>query len=81
MRNPDGTANPYYAYAALLMAGLTESGIRSILTERWGPYDFNLYHLTEEEKENQRPAEITEKRWTLLNRITRYLTEAYSRSG
>ena len=51
IRNPDGTANPYYAYAALLMAGL--DGIRNKIDPHengWGPYDFNLYHLTEEEK-------------------------------
>ena len=51
IRNPDCTANPYYAYAALLMAGL--DGIRNKIDPHkngWGPYDFNLYHLTEEEK-------------------------------
>lgn len=51
LRNPDATANPYYAYAAILMAGL--DGIRNRIDPRehgWGPYDFNLYELSEEEK-------------------------------
>lgn len=51
LRNPDATANPYYAYAAILMAGL--DGIRNQIDpekEGWGPYDCNLYDLPEEEK-------------------------------
>ena len=51
IRNPDGTANPYYAYAAILMAGL--DGIKNQIDPHengWGPYDFNLYTLSEEEK-------------------------------
>ena len=51
LRNPDATANPYYAYAAILMAGL--DGIKNQIdpTEHgWGPYDCNLYDLPEEEK-------------------------------
>lgn len=51
LRNPDATANPYYAYAAILMAGL--DGVRNKIDPRehgWGPYDFNLYHLSEEEQ-------------------------------
>ena len=51
LRNPDGTANPYYAYAAILMAGI--DGIKNKIdpmTGGWGPYDFNLYELSEEQK-------------------------------
>lgn len=51
LRNPDGTANPYYAYAAILMAGL--DGVKNKINAMdggWGPYDFNLYDLTEEQK-------------------------------
>ena len=51
LRNPDGTANPYYAYAAILMAGI--DGIKKKIDPMkggWGPYDFNLYDLTEEQK-------------------------------
>lgn len=51
LRNPDATCNPYYAYAAILMAGL--DGIRNKIDPHaagWGPYDFNLYDLSEEEK-------------------------------
>ncbi len=51
LRNPDATCNPYYAFAAILMAGL--DGIRNQIDphERgWGPYDFNLYTLSDEEK-------------------------------
>lgn len=51
LRNPDATANPYYAYAAILMAGL--DGIENQIDPEangWGPYDFNLYKLSEEEQ-------------------------------
>ncbi|MBP3729029.1 MAG: type I glutamate--ammonia ligase [Lachnospiraceae bacterium] len=51
IRNPDATCNPYFCYAALLMAGL--DGIKNKIDPKkmgWGPYDFNLFHLPEEEK-------------------------------
>ena len=51
LRSPDGTCNPYYAYAAILMAGL--DGIRKKIDpkkEGYGPYDINLYNLTPEEQ-------------------------------
>ena len=51
LRNPDATCNPYFCYAALLMAGL--DGIKNKIDPHangWGPYDMNLYHLPEEEK-------------------------------
>ncbi|MCR5487266.1 MAG: type I glutamate--ammonia ligase [Lachnospiraceae bacterium] len=51
LRNPDATCNPYYAYAAILMAGL--DGIRHQIDPHekgWGPYDYNLFALPEAEK-------------------------------
>lgn len=51
LRNPDATCNPYFCYAALLMAGL--DGIKNKIDPHangWGPYDFNLFNLPEEEK-------------------------------
>lgn len=51
LRNPDATANPYYAYAAILMAGL--DGIKNRIDpadKGWGPFDCNLYDLPEDEK-------------------------------
>ena len=51
LRNPDATCNPYYAYAAILMAGL--DGIKNQIDPHekgWGPFDFNLYTLSDEEK-------------------------------
>ena len=51
LRNPDATCNPYFCYAAILMAGL--DGVKNQIdphAEGWGPYDFNLFHLPEEEK-------------------------------
>ena len=51
LRNPDATCNPYYAFAAILMAGL--DGILNKIDPKangWGPYDFNLFDLPEEEK-------------------------------
>lgn len=50
LRCPDATANPYYAYAAILMAGL--DGIRNEIdpsVNGWGPFDYNLYDLSPEE--------------------------------
>ncbi len=51
LRNPDATCNPYFCYAAILMAGL--DGIVNKIDPHengWGPYDMNLYNLPEEEK-------------------------------
>lgn len=51
LRNPDATCNPYFCYAAILMAGL--DGIKNKIDPHengWGPYDVNLYSLSEEEK-------------------------------
>ncbi len=51
LRNPDATCNPYFAYAAILMAGL--DGVKNQIDPHengWGPYDFNLYTLSDEEK-------------------------------
>ena len=51
LRNPDATCNPYFCYAAILMAGL--EGIKNKIDPHengWGPYDMNLYNLPEEEK-------------------------------
>ena len=51
LRNPGATCNPYYAFAAILMAGL--DGIEKKIDPHqkgWGPYDFNLYDLSEEEQ-------------------------------
>ena len=55
LRSPDGTCNPYYAYSAMLMAGL--DGIQKKIDpgkEGFGPYDFNLYNLSEEEQKSIR---------------------------
>ena len=51
IRNPDATCNPYLCYAALLMAGL--DGVKNQIDPHengWGPYDMNLYSLSDEEK-------------------------------
>ncbi len=51
LRNPDATCNPYFCYAALLMAGL--DGVKNKIDPHangWGPYDMNLYHLSDQEK-------------------------------
>ena len=51
LRNPDATCNPYFCYAAILMAGL--DGVKNQIDPHangWGPYDMNLFHLPEEEK-------------------------------
>ncbi|MBP3426776.1 MAG: type I glutamate--ammonia ligase [Clostridia bacterium] len=51
LRNPDATCNPYFCYAAILMAGL--DGVKNQIDPHengWGPYDMNLYNLPDEEK-------------------------------
>lgn len=50
-RPSDATCNPYLAYSALLMAGL--DGIKNKIDpvkEGYGPYDVNIFELSEEEK-------------------------------
>ncbi len=51
LRNPDATCNPYFCYAAILMAGI--DGVKNQIDPHemgWGPYDMNLFHLSDEEK-------------------------------
>ena len=51
LRSPDGTCNPYYAYAAILMAGIDGVNNKTDpVKEGYGPYDFNLFNLPEQEK-------------------------------
>jgi glutamine synthetase len=50
-RTPDSTANPYLAFAAMLMAGL--DGIKKKIDPRalgYGPFDKNIYEMSDEEK-------------------------------
>jgi len=50
LRSPDATCNPYFTYAAILMAGI--DGIKNRIdpsANGWGPYDFNLFTLPKEE--------------------------------
>jgi len=51
LRSPDGTCNPYYAYSAVLMAGI--DGIKNKIDPQksgYGPYDFNLYELSKKDQ-------------------------------
>ncbi|MCL1834850.1 MAG: type I glutamate--ammonia ligase [Oscillospiraceae bacterium] len=51
LRSPDATCNPYYAFSAILMAGL--DGVQKKTDPAkagFGPYDFNLYNLSPEEQ-------------------------------
>jgi glutamine synthetase len=50
-RSPDSTGNPYLVYAALMLAAY--DGIENRIDphmEGFGPFDFNLYDLPEEDK-------------------------------
>ena len=63
LRNPDAMCNPYFAYSAILMAGL--DGIVNKIDPKeynWGPFDLNLYDLPEEEKKklDQLPSSLDE---------------------
>ena len=51
LRNPDATCNPYFCFAAILMAGL--DGVAGEIdphAQGWGPFDVNLYSLSDAEK-------------------------------
>ena len=51
LRSLDATCNPYYAYSAILMAGL--DGIAKQIDpmqQGWGPYDCNLFDMSREEQ-------------------------------
>ncbi|MGE5381496.1 MAG: type I glutamate--ammonia ligase [Methylocystaceae bacterium] len=51
VRCADATCNPYFAYAAMLMAGLDGVQKKMNPTEMgFGPYDVNLYNLPKEEQ-------------------------------
>ena len=77
LRCPDATANPYYAYAAILMAGL--DGIEKQIDPEqsgWGPYDFNLYDLSKEQQEKiQSLPKSLEEALDALERDHDYLTK------
>ncbi|MFK7693578.1 type I glutamate--ammonia ligase [Paenibacillus sp. HJGM_3] len=50
-RTPDSTANPYLAFAAMLLAGL--DGIQKKIDPRalgYGPFDKNIYEMSDAEK-------------------------------
>lgn len=52
VRSPDATCNPYLAYASTILAAI--DGIENRINpteEGFGPYDMNLYNLSEEDKE------------------------------
>ncbi|MDL2236688.1 type I glutamate--ammonia ligase [Christensenellaceae bacterium OttesenSCG-928-K19] len=78
LRCPDGTCNPYYAYSAILMAGI--DGIKKKIDpekEGYGPYDFNLYNLTKKEqaKIKSLPQSLDEA-LDALEKDNKYLTES-----
>lgn len=77
LRNPDATCNPYFAYAAILMAGL--DGVKNKIDPHangWGPYDMNLFALPDEEKAKLKGLPTTlEQALDALEADHDYLTE------
>ena len=77
LRNPDATCNPYFAYAAILMAGL--DGVKKKIDPHkngWGPFDVNLYKLPEEEKAKLKGLPVSlDKALDALEADHAYLTE------
>jgi glutamine synthetase len=73
IRSPDGTCNPYYAYAAILMAGL--DGIKNKI-DPGKAYDINLNTLTpaEQKKIKTLPRKLGEA-IDALETDNKYLTE------
>lgn len=70
LRSPDATANPYFAYTAMLMAAI--DGIENKIdptVEGFGPYDINLYKLSPEDQEKIKslPASLSEACDALLH--------------
>ena len=74
-RAPDPSANPYFAFAAQLMAGL--DGIRNRI-EPPAPIDKDLYELPAEEAKDIRRLLLT---WRLLWRLSRLTTTSCSRAA
>ncbi|TGU71781.1 type I glutamate--ammonia ligase, partial [Mesorhizobium sp. M00.F.Ca.ET.186.01.1.1] len=76
-RTPDSTANPYLAFAAMLMAGL--DGIKRKIDPRelgYGPLDKNIYDLTDAEKhEIKRAPGSLEEALTALEQDHAFLLE------
>ncbi|MDR1668575.1 MAG: type I glutamate--ammonia ligase, partial [Oscillospiraceae bacterium] len=63
LRSPDGTCNPYYAYSAILMAGIDGMLNKTDPVKAgYGPYDYNLYNLSprEQKKIRQLPRTLDE---------------------
>lgn len=77
LRNPDATCNPYFCYAAILMAGL--DGVKNKIDPHengWGPYDMNLFTLSDEEKSKLKSLPTTlEQALDALEADHDYLTE------
>lgn len=73
-RCPDGTANPYLAFSAMLLAGL--DGIQNKI-EPGDPMDKDIYHLAPEEyqKINHAPATL-ELALEALNKDRSFLTQS-----
>ncbi len=72
LRNPDATANPYYAYAAILMAGWTVLKTRLIRKDRAGGRMILTFIICprRSRKRSKGCRSPWEKRWTRWKRIT-----------
>jgi glutamine synthetase len=77
-RTPDSTANPYLAFAAMLLAGL--DGIKRKIDPTslgYGPYDKNIYELSDEEKKEIRSVPGTlDEALDALEADSEFLTES-----